>query len=157
MSFLVAKCVILIAAGLAAAPLAAAGEVDVAVVVNEKNPVANLSRLELRKIFAGEKRTWPGGTPIKLLVRAPGAHERDLLLKFLGMSEHEFKQYWVALVFRGDAHEEPLALPSNGMQKEALAIYPGAVCLMDAPDVKQGMKVVRVDGRIPGETGYPMH
>ena len=36
---------------------------EVAVVVNPKNPVSTVTRAELRKIFAGEKRTWAGGFP----------------------------------------------------------------------------------------------
>jgi hypothetical protein len=73
------------------------------------------------------------------------------------MSEGEYKQYWISQVFRGEAQAQPLALPSNGMQKEAVAAFPGGIALMDAQDVKPGMKVVRVNGRLPGETGYPLH
>ena len=42
-------------------------------------------------------------------------------------------------------------------QKEAVAIYPGAVALVNFQDVKPGMKVVRVDGHMPGEAGYPFN
>ena len=130
---------------------------DVAIVVNESNPVTNLSRLELRRIFAGEKHTWPGSLPIKLFVRGPGAHERTALLKMLAMTESQYRQYWTAQVFRGEAQAEPLALPSNGMLKEAVTAFPGAVAFMDTQDVKPGMKVVKVDGHMPGEAGYPLN
>jgi len=129
----------------------------VAVVVSEKNPVTNVSTPELRKLFAGEKHFWTGGLPVKLFVRAPEAHERVALLKLLGMSESEYKHYWTAQVFRGEAQAEPVALFSNGMQKEALVVYPGAVALVSFQDVKPGMKVVRVDGHLPGEPGYPLN
>jgi ABC-type phosphate transport system substrate-binding protein len=142
-------------AGLAGFSSAAAQTGVVAVVVNEKNSVNNLSTPELRKLFAGEKHFWDGGVAVKLFVRAPGAYERVVLLKLLGMSEGEYRKYWTAQVFRGDAQVEPVALFSNGMQKEAVTIYPGAVVLMNLQDVKPGMKVVRVDGHRPGETGYP--
>jgi hypothetical protein len=92
--------------------------------------------------------------PIKVFVRAPGAHERGVLLKLLDMTEGEYKQYWTALVFRGEAQAEPIALFSNGMQKEAIIVYPGAVALVDIQDIKAGMKVVRVNGQKPGEPGY---
>jgi hypothetical protein len=143
-------------AGLIGLSIAVAQTSAVAVVVNEKNPVTNLSTPELRKLFAGEKHSWAGGVPVKLFVRAPGAYERVVLLKLLGMSESAYKQYWTAQVFRGEAQAEPLALFSNGMQKEALTVYPGAVALVIVQDVKPGMKVVRVDGHLPGETGYPL-
>jgi ABC-type phosphate transport system substrate-binding protein len=131
--------------------------VAVVVVVNEKNPVTNVSTQELRKLFAGEKRSWTGGLTVKLFVRAPGAHERTTLLKLLGMTESEYKQYWSAQVFRGEAQAEPVALFSNGMQKEALAAFPGAVALVSFEDVKRGMKVVKVDGHSPNDPEYPLH
>ena len=130
---------------------------DIAIVVNDHNPVTNLSRIELRRICAGEKHTWPGGMPIKLFVRAPGARERTALLKLLDMTESEYKKYWTAQVFRGEAQAEPLALFSNGMQKEAVTAFPGTVVFMDMKDVKPGMKVVKVDGHMPGEAGYPLN
>ena len=139
------------------ASIASAQSVPVAVVVNEKNPVTNLRSAELRQIFAGEKRSWPGGLPIKLFVRAPEAHERTALLKLLGMTESEYKKYGTAQVFRGEAQTEPVSLFSNGMQKEAIVVYPGAVALVNAQDVKPGMKVVKVDGKMPSEAGYPFN
>jgi len=129
----------------------------VAVVVNEKNPITNLSATELRRVLAGEKHFWTGGLPIRLFVRAPGANERDVLLKFLGMSESEYKRYWTAQVFRGDAQMEPVGLFSNGMQREAVVLYPGAVALVNLQDVKLGMKVLKIDGHMPAETGYPFN
>ncbi len=136
---------------------AAAQNGDVAVVVNPNNAVSNLTVAELRQLFGGEKRSWPGGTTVKLFVRAPGTRERMTLLKLLGRSESDYRQYWTSQVFRGEVQAEPVALPSNGMQKEAVAAFPGAIVLVTARDVKSGMKVVKVDGRLPGEAGYPLH
>jgi hypothetical protein len=42
------------------------------------------------------------------------------------------------------------------MQREAVIAYPGAVALVDLQDVKTGMKVLRVEGRMPGEAGYAL-
>ena len=127
--------------------------------VNAKNPTVNLSLAELRKILAGEKRSWPGGQRIKLIVRQPGCHEREVLLKLLGMSESEYKQYWIAQVFHGDADSEPVAVPSFGMMLEAILLYPGAIGLVKAQEIRPGMTVrtIKVDGRMPGEAGYPLH
>jgi PBP superfamily domain len=130
---------------------------DVAVVVNDHNPVTKMSRAELRKIFAGQERSWPAGLPIKIFVRAPGTQERGALLKLLGMTEREYKQYWIGQIFRGEAEDEPSTLPSNGMQREALVAYPGGVALVNSQDVKPGMKVLKVEGRMPGDAGYPLN
>ena len=143
-------------ASLALIPRAAAQGEDVAAVVNQSNLTSNVTRVDLRKIFAGEKRTWERGIRIKLIVRLPGCRERLVLLKLLGMSESEYKQYWAAQVFRGEADSEPFAAPSVGMQKEAMKVFPGAISLVDAPDVKPGMKILKVDGLLPGAPGYPL-
>lgn len=136
--------------------LAVAQTEDVAVVVNSKNQLENLSGPDLRKIFAGEKRSWAGGLPIKLFVPAPGVRERAVLLKLLGMTETAYKQYWTAKVFRGEAQAEPAALSSSGMQKDAVAVYAGAILLVNFQDVTSGMKVLTIEGQKPGEAGYPL-
>jgi len=130
--------------------------VDVAVVVNPKNPVAILTLPALRKLFAGETRTWPGGTPVKLIIRAPGAHEREVVLRLLRLSEDQYARYWTTQAYRGEGTER-VAVFSNGMQKEAVLAIPGAIAVMDARDLKPGLKVMKIEGKLPGEEGYPLH
>jgi hypothetical protein len=130
---------------------------DIAVVASSGNPATNVSLGDLRKMLSGTKRSWPGGQPIKLITRSPGCIERLVWLRLLAMSEGEYKQYWTAQVFRGEADAAPLIVPSVGMQKEAILAFPGALSLVIARDVKPGMKVIRVDGLLPGEAGYPLH
>jgi hypothetical protein len=142
--------------GPALIPQAPAQAGEVAVVVNSKSATVNVSLADLRKLFVGEKRTWPGGAPVKLILRAMGSHERLVLLKLIGMSESEYKQYWTAQIFRGEAEAEPFTSPSLGMAIEATKVFPGAITLVDAQDVKPEMKVIKVDGHLPGESGYPV-
>ena len=142
---------------LALANRAAAQPRSVAVAVSPMNPASNLTLGELRKIFSGEKRTWQDGSRVKLFSRASGTIERTTLLKLLGKSETEYKQYWTGKIYQGDADAEPMVLPSNGMQREALTAYPGAITLVDSADVKLGMKILKVDGKMPEEEGYPLH
>jgi ABC-type phosphate transport system substrate-binding protein len=143
-------------AALAFTPPAAA-QADFAVVVHPENPIANLSRADLRKLLNGEKRTWPSGAPVKIIVRAPGCRERAALLKFLNQSESEYKQYWTAQVVRGEADAEPFVSPSLGMVLEAVRVLPGAISLVYIGDLKPGVKVIKVDGLLPGAPGYPLH
>jgi len=137
-------------------PTASAQDNAVAVVVNPQNPASNLTLAELRKLFAGERHSWASAVPVRLIVRGPGTHEREALLKLLDMSESEYKQYWAAQVFRGEAQSEPVVVPSIGMQKEAVSLYPGAITLVDAQSVKPGMKVIKINGQMPAEPGYPL-
>ena len=144
-------------ASLLSAPLAFGQADDVAVIVNPRSSLVNVSLGDLRKIFAGEKRSWQGGVPVKLIVRGPGCHERVVLLRLLGMSESDYKQHWTAQVMRGEADAEPFSVPSLGMVKEAAKAFPGAIGMVDAGSVQPDMKVIKVDGHLPGEAGYPVH
>ncbi len=150
---------ILLLLGLAIFSLALQGAAqagDMAIVVSPGNPVTNVSFGDLQKMFAGAKRSWPDGQPIKLVTRGPGCIERLVLLRLMAMSEGEYKRYWAAQVFRGEADAAPLTVPSVGMQKEAVVVFPGALSLVSAKDVKPGMKVIKVNGLLPGEVGYPL-
>jgi hypothetical protein len=149
-----AWCIVFLA-GVALLPRAGAQE-DIAVIVSLQNPAAGMSLADLRKIFAGDKRTWPGGLSIKLIVRGPGCHERLAMLKLLKMSESDYKSHWTAEVFRGEADSEPISVPSVGMQREAIVAFPGSITLVEAKSVKPGMKVIKLDGLLPGVPGYPL-
>src|SRR5215831_2224351 len=77
---------------------------DVAIVVRPDVPVENLSFAELRKLLLGDRQFWTSNLRVTLLVRAPGAHEREVVLKTIyQMSEAQFRQYWIAKVFRAEA------------------------------------------------------
>jgi ABC-type phosphate transport system substrate-binding protein len=133
-------------------------EDDVAVIVNPENPIGSMTSAELRKIFSGEKTSWNSNISVFLVVRAPRAREREILLsRILKMTEPEYKQYWVKKVYNGEVSREPLTLLSNGMQLEAVRAEKGAIALISLQDVHQGVKVIRVDGRMPGAAGYPLH
>jgi ABC-type phosphate transport system substrate-binding protein len=130
---------------------------DIAVIVNPANPVDSISSLELRKIFAGNKQSWSSSLAVFVLVRAPQAHERDVLLsRILRMNESEYKEYWVRKVFSGDVQHEPLAVLSNGVQLEAVRSDKGGIALVKLGDVRQGVKILKLDGRMPGTDGYSL-
>jgi ABC-type phosphate transport system substrate-binding protein len=140
-----------------AARMGSAQEGQFAVVVNSKSSVTNIPLTELRKIFLGERRFWPGSHPVKLLVRAPGSREHKVMLKLLGMTESEYKQYWTQQVFRGEAQAEPVMLMTDEAQLYSILHTEGAIALIDLHALKPGMKVVNVDNLMPGAKDYPLH
>ena len=134
-----------------------AGEGDVAVVVNDDTPVTDLSLAEVRKVFLGERQYWNAKLPVVLLVRAPVARERDVVLRVIyQMTEAQFKQYWVAKIFRAEVTSPPKIVYSNDMQYDLVTAMPGAIAFVDSRNVRPGVKVVRVDGLLPGDKKYPL-
>lgn len=130
---------------------------DIAVVVNEKNAVTAVSMADLRRILLGERKFWKGNAPVQLVLRDPGARERDKVIGLsLKMNDAEFAKYWRTMVFRGEASAEPLAVPSNGMASEYVADTPGAITFVVGRNLRPDLKVLKVDGKYPGEAGYPL-
>ena len=131
---------------------------DIAVVVHPDTPVTDLSLSEVRKVFLGERQYWNSKLPVVLIIRAPVARERDVVLKVIyQMSEAQFKQYWVAKIFRAESASPPKIVYSNDMQYELVSAMPGAIAFIDARNVRPGLKVLRVDGHLPGDAEYPLH
>ena len=130
---------------------------DIAVVVNSDTPVNDLSLSEVRKVLLGERQYWNSKLPVTLLIRAPQARERDVVLKVIyQMSEAQFKQYWVAKIFRAEAASPPKIVYSNDMQYELVTAIPGAIAFVEARAVRPGAKVLRVEGHLPGDREYPL-
>jgi hypothetical protein len=130
---------------------------DMAVVVHPKVSVSDLSFAELRKVLLGDRQFWSPNEPITLLVRAPTAPERTILLeKIYDMTEAQFKQYWVAKVFRAETASGPKIVISTQMAMGLVEAIEGSVALVDVKDVKPGMKVLKINGILPGAKGYPL-
>ncbi len=98
---------------LAAAPSGAAPD-DVAVVAHPGVPVSDLSFAEVRKILLGDRQFWNSSLKVTLLIRAPAAREREVVLKNIyQMSEAQFRQYWIGKVFRAESASAPKIVYSN--------------------------------------------
>jgi hypothetical protein len=131
---------------------------DIAVVVHQDVAVDNLTVGELRRVLLGDREFWPGSVRITLLIRAPIARERDVVLKNLcQMTEGQFRQHWIGKVFRADTALAPKIVYSTEMAIDYVNRIPGAITFIDASQVARGFKVVKVDGRLPGDRGYPLH
>ena len=137
-----------------ALPSAAIGG-DIAIVVRPDTPIDNLTLSQVRKLFLGERQSWSSTLPVTLLLRAPGARERDVPLRLIyRMTEAEFKQFWILKMFRAEAAAGPKTIYSNQMANELLLALPGSITFVETTQVPASLKVVKIDGKLPGEPGY---
>jgi ABC-type phosphate transport system substrate-binding protein len=129
----------------------------VAIVVHPATKVDNLSFDELRRIFLGERQFWPDKSRITLLVRAPVSSERKLVLeKIYRMTEEQFRQYWIGKMFRAEVAAGPKIVYSSDMARDLVTAIPGGIAFMPASSVAAGVKVLRIDGALPGDRNYPL-
>lgn len=130
---------------------------DLAVVVNSDIRATDISLTDLRRIYRGERQYWTAKEPIVLLVQAAPSRERQVVLKVIcRMTEVEYRQYWIARIFRAEVATAPKQVSSNAVVNELLTELPGTIAIVDSREVRPGLKILKVDGMLPGETGYPL-
>ena len=150
-----AACAALVLIG-AANPGPAPAASPVAIVVHPHTPVDDISFVELRRIFLGEQQFWNGGkTRVTLLVRPPRSSERAVILdRVYRMNEGQFRQYWIAKLFRAEVSSGPKIVYTNETALELVSAIPGAISFLDASVPTRAVKVLRIDGIAPGQPGY---
>ena len=141
----------------AAQPEDLIGQNGLAIVVHKDTEVDDLSMHELRNIFLANQQFWPNRSRIILLVRAPQSDERDFVLDSIyQMDEARFRQYWIAKMFRAEVPRGPKIVFSTDMTLDLVVAIPGSISFMRADDVTNEIKLIRIDGKLPSDEGYPL-
>jgi len=130
-------------AGVAQVRTAGAGFAEVDIVVPMSNNAGPLSTEDVRRIFVGEKSSWPGGKHITVLMFAPDQTERMVILReVFKMNESDYTKYFLQAAFTGRVQAAPRDLPSAAQMKAHLAANPNAIGYLKKEDVDDGVKVV---------------
>jgi ABC-type phosphate transport system substrate-binding protein len=130
-------------------------QADIAVIVHSDVAVDNLTIAELRRILLGDREFWSTGLRVSLLIRAPVARERDVAVKDVcQMTEAQFRSHWIGKVFRNETSSGPRIVYSAQMALDQVSRTPGAISFVESSAVGKGVKVLKIDGRSPGQQGY---
>lgn len=144
---------------LAAVP-AAAGKAPepIAVIVHQRVAVNDLSLAELQQIFLGERRDWAGDRTITLLMPPRDSLERKVLLNriYQKRSESQYQHYWMNKLLGDGTQIAPKITNSPEMTASLVREIPGAIALIRLSQVPRGVKILRIDGKRPDESGYPL-
>jgi ABC-type phosphate transport system substrate-binding protein len=128
-----------------------------AIVVNPSNPVENLSLVELRKIFLGERIRWPNGHRVIVAMLDSGFPERDAALREVyRMTESGYRDHFLKGRYTGDIPVLPKTLSSPEILRRFIFNAPGAIGYLRASDVNSSVKVVSIDGRLPDNREYAL-
>ncbi len=122
-----------------------------AVIVNKENEVENISAVHLAKIFHADTRKWPDGKLIVVVLHSNSEGETETLEHLIKVTPSEWKAFIVA-------HKDAVqVVDSDEDVLKAVQAIPGAVGLVDVRAVDSSIHVVRVDGKLPMESGYLPH
>jgi len=122
-----------------------------AVVVNKDNNVSNVTAAHLSRIFRSEVKKWPDGKAVILVLHKDSAGETETLERLAKISAVELK----ALI---SAHKDFIVMAdSDADVLKIVQSTPGAIGFVELHSVDNTINVVRVDGKLPMESGYLPH
>jgi phosphate transport system substrate-binding protein len=122
-----------------------------AVVVNKDNPVENVTTTHLAKILRAEIKKWPDGKNLVLVLHKDSAGETETLQHLNKMSAAEWKAVLAA-------HKDSVIFVDTDAEVlKAVQAVSGAIGLVEEHSVDGSITVVKVDGKLPLESGYLPH
>lgn len=154
-AFLLLSCAALAGARAEDAPKKA--PLELAVIVHPQNPVTKVSLAELRAYLKVEREFWPNRKRCDVYLPQSTTDEYDVLLqKVYRMSHKKLQKYWVRRLFSGEISAKPSYVPSAKAAGQEVLKSEGAISVVSAKDIPEGVRVLLVDGKKPGEEGYPL-
>src|SRR5580704_10739427 len=122
-----------------------------AVVVNKDNNVGNVAAVHLSRIFRSEVKKWPDGKAVVLVLHKDSPGETETLQRLIKMNGEDLK----AMIA---AHKDSIQIvDSDAEVLKIVQTTPGAIGFVDVRSVDNTINVVRVDGKLPMESGYLPH
>jgi len=115
---------------------------EISIIVNEKNPLSNISADRLAHYYFKENRQWPNGQPVRFFDQKDESEVRKMFLDtVLKKTSREVELFWIGQkLYTGN--RAPLQLGSDSMVASMVARFPGAVgyvssTFTSAPGVKK--------------------
>ena len=133
---------------------------DVAIVVNKENPVENFSLKQLTAVFemtSKDWKNWKGHKKIYLVLMESGEMEHDVMLKKVyRKSDTALTKFWKRLRFTQNGDPPKKRWKSSREVKIIVSRNLQTIGYINAEEADDSVKVIRIDGLLPGEEGYPL-
>jgi len=130
------------------------------IVVNKSNPMDSITKKQLRDLLLGEVTLWPNNQHVTLVEREASSRTFQKMLQvLLKMSEAEYTRWLLDLEFRAQTPPLIKTLNSDEGANKFVFNVPGAVAITDGVPggtISSQVKVLRVEGKLPGDPEYPL-
>lgn len=125
---------------------------DLAVIVNRSNSAGQLSAAEVEKLFKPGMRNWPDGTRMQLILSGPDSSDNRMIL------QRAFKATPEEIKSLVNAHRADIrVVDSDEAVLTLVDTNPGAIGIVNVYSINSRVRVLKVDGKLPMETGYLLH
>jgi hypothetical protein len=130
---------------------------DVAIIVYRGNPQTDVTLAELSRLFRLDQQRWASGEKVEVILQVGGSEREAVVLdRVYRMKAAELKPFWLGKIYRGELTAAPRVLASDAGVKQYVASNPRALGYIDSLLLDGSVKALRVDGKLPGEPGYPL-
>lgn len=131
-----------------------AGDGRLAVIASKSFPADGISFGDLKRLYLGSPTVLAGKKLVPLTYPRESAERQGFDEAVLGMSADEAGRYWIDRKIRGQSGP-PKSVESSAVVLRVVSKVDGAVGFVPASEAHQkDVKVLRVDGKLPGEPGY---
>ncbi|HWZ83464.1 MAG TPA: hypothetical protein VNW47_12605 [Terriglobales bacterium] len=131
---------------------------DLALVSNKSNSLPAIALPDLVKVCKGQMNRWPDGKPVTIVMRQPGSADMKMVEeKIYSLTSQDVREL-IASANHNRA-ERPAIILGNSDEEviQKVESMPGAVGLVDIYSITGAVQVVKIGGKLPLESGYPLH
>ena len=127
---------------------------NMAVVVSAGSKLADVPLADLVKYCKGTAKSWPDGKNFVIVLKNPDAPDMHIALqKLFGGGVPDAK---VAIAKLNETRQTVKIVDSDDDLLRTVDATPGAVGIVDVYSINSSVKVLRIDGKLPFDVGYPL-
>jgi hypothetical protein len=127
---------------------------NMAVVASAGSKLQDVPLAELAKLCKGVQKTWADGRSFTLVMKDPESPDMHVAVQRLfGVPAGEVKS---AIAKLNEARTVVRVVESDEDLLRTVEATPGAVGILDVYAINSAVKVLRIDGKLPFDTGYAL-
>jgi hypothetical protein len=131
---------------------------DMALISNKNNSLPPIALADLVKVCKGQMGRWPDGKPVTIVMRQPGSADLKIVEEKIYASTSQDVRDLITSA-NHNRTDRPAIILGNSDEEiiHKVESMPGAVGLVDVYSITGAVQVVKVGGKLPLESGYPLH
>ena len=127
---------------------------NMAVVASAGSKLSDVPLADLIKYCKGTAKSWPDGKNFVIVLKNPDAPDMHIALqKLFGGGVSDAK---VAIAKLNETRQTVKIVGSDDDLLRTVDATPGAVGVVDVYSINSSVKVLRIDGKLPFDVGYPL-
>jgi ABC-type phosphate transport system substrate-binding protein len=127
---------------------------NMAVITSAGSKLSDVQLVELVKYCKGATKAWPDGKNFIIVMKNPDAPEmHGVLQKLFGASPTEAR---AAIAKLNESRMTVKVVESDEELLKTVESTPGAIGVVDVYSITSSVKVLRIDGKLPFDVGYPL-